>query len=460
MTVHPPPTALNDEPPISTRSVLTVGLAGVGLGLVALVAGLVTGAPLQGFEPHSADGIRVLLAVTGLLVAGCAISMRPGWYGGWLCAAGTALLGYGLGGPAPAGTEWYLAPPRNWYAGVPNSWDSIQIFFGVGSAIALIGAVWTRLPKRTALTLIMVGMTFHWLGILSAITSPAPTPWLTQQYYTRVSRPYLQFAYLNNAYQFYSPDPGAATEIWACIDYRPLKPGEDPTAPVDAQEFKDLQAGDDPDVVRETEWVYIPRRPSHYIDPLGLSFYRRLAITENITQNGVLNSAAEHDAVLRRREAHTGFIPRMYGNDAVGLGTERRVPSDVVSRQLLPSYVRHLAHTHAKPDRVVKSIRVYRALHLIANLGQFHGYDENTGQKMKQPMSPYNPTQYMPYYQGKYDRDGRLTDPTDPMLYWLLPIIQEREVPEDWATYKANGGYFHYYTDNVSRQAGSRRPQE
>ena len=67
--------------------------------------------------------------------------------------------------------------------------------------------------------MILAGMAFHFAGILSAITSPPPTPPVTDQYWRRVAREYLMFAYMNNAYQFYSPDPGPACELWVCFEY-------------------------------------------------------------------------------------------------------------------------------------------------------------------------------------------------------------------------------------------------
>src|SRR5207247_799635 len=109
-----------------TRTVLITGLIGVGLCFAAWIVGLVTGAPLRGFDAHWADGPRALLCAVGLVTAGCAVSMRPSWHGGWLCGAAAGFIGYGIGSPwAPEGTDWSVAPPRNWYAAVPNSWDSI-----------------------------------------------------------------------------------------------------------------------------------------------------------------------------------------------------------------------------------------------------------------------------------------------------------------------------------------------
>lgn len=474
---------LTHEPPPPTKRVLITGLVGVGLALVALLMGLLTSAPLRGFDTHWADGPRALLCVVGLLVAGCAVSLRPGWFGGWLCGAATALLGYGFGAPAPAGTEWYLAPPRNWYSGVPNSWDSVQLFFGVACVIGLVGAIWTVTPNflkavadqfgegllrrffswlapRATYALILFGVAYHFAGILSAITSPPPTPWLTDQYWKRVARPYLQFAYMNNAYQFYSPDPGPACELWVCVEYRPLRPGEEPNAPVDASEFKELELGDDPDTPRDCEWHYIPKREVDYKDPLGLSFYRRLSVTENVAQYvppGHVPLRAEQEKVAARRAqvARTDFIPRTYPDDNL----EHRVPNELVVRQVLPSYVRHMAHIYAKPDKAIKSIRVYRTLHMIATLAEFRGYDV-LGRRDVTPKSPYNPGLYLPYFQGKFARDGRLIDPTDPMLYWLVPIspVPGRVVPHDREEQRRQGGYSYYFTDYVSKHAGCDRP--
>lgn len=466
---HPPPDDLTVEPPAPPRSVLLVGLTGVGLCFLALAIGLVTGAPTRGFESHPADGPRALLALVGLLVAGCAASMRPGWFGGWLCLAGAGLLGYGLGSPwPPAGTEWQLAPPRDWFAGVPNSWDSVQLFFGVSAIAGGIGAAFTGLPPQARYVLVLCGVAFHFAGILSAVTSPPPSPWLSDQYWKRVARPYLQFFYLNNAYQFYSPDPGPACELWVCVEYRPLQPGEDPDAPVSKEEFEGLQqmselqqGPDEAQAARECAWVMIPRRANDYVDPLGLSYYRRLSVTENVAQyqsvGGASTLAVEQQNILaRRREAET-FIPRAGWPDE----QERRPPNELVTRQVLPSFARHLAWANRRPDRAVRSVKIYRALHLIASVPQFRGSDA-PGKPKVPALEPYNPTLYLPYFQGTFARDGRLVNPTDPLLYWLvptLPVRKDQPYPAGRAEYKKNG-FDYYYIDYVSRHAGCPRPKE
>jgi hypothetical protein len=478
MTIADRAPDLTREPPVPTSRVLALGLVGVGISFLAFLMGILTSAPLRGFEAHWADGPRVLVSVFGLLVCGCAVSLRPGWYGGWLCGSAAALIAYGFGAAAPSGTEWYLAPPRNWYAGVPNSWDSMHIFFGVSCVIGLVGAIWNQLPAfwlgaarlfgatgffAAAFTwlsrnciplLILVGVAFHFSAILSAITSPPPTPWLTDQYWQRISRPYCQFAYMNNAYQFYSPDPGPARELWACVEYRPLQEGESADDPVSAADLKELELSEDPNSTPDCTWFYIPKREVNYKDPLGLTFYRHLSVSENVAQyvpRGYVPFQVEQDKALSRRTHEP--IPRMLNK------VERPIPNDLVSRQILPSYARHLAHACATPGKMVKSVRIYCVTHDIASLAQLHGVEAGTA-RQKEPMSPYNPSLYLPYYQGRFARDGRLVDPTDPMLYWLVPIIQDagRDVPLDRAEYRRNGGYEHYFTDYVSRHAGCKRP--
>jgi hypothetical protein len=417
--------------------VLTVGLTGVGLVVAAFVIGLATSAPLQGYEPHKADGPRALLASLGLLLAGCAVSMRPGWYGGWLCGAAAGLIGYGFGASPPAGTDWYVAPPRDWYAGVPNSWDSIQLFFGVAGAIGLIGAAWTRLPWKATLALILAGVAFHFAGILSAVTSPPPTPPVTDQYWRRVAREYLMFAYMNNAYQFYSPDPGPASELWVCIKY--MRPGA---------------AENDPDAEKECAWDYVPTRARDYKDPLGLEYYRRLSLTENASQfhrTGYYPGAAEADLIERRRAADDTRIPR-YGRQEV----QRLVPIDLVTRHVLPSYARHFAKAYARDGWEVRGVKIYRTQHTIITPDQFVGFDSMTNKRVD-PWGPYNAALYMPYYQGEFDPKGNLKDPQDHLLYWMVPIVPIRTPPTSRAEYERSGGFKAYFIDYVSVHAGCDR---
>lgn len=446
------------EPPPSTNRVLVIGLVGVALVLLAFLIGLVGGAPLRGFDKHWADGPRASLCVLGLLTAGCAVSMHPRWFGGWLCGAAAGLLGYGVGGSPPAGTEWFMAPPRNWYAAVPNSWDSIQLFFGVLGGIGLAGAIWTRLPRKVVLCLILVGVAYHFSAILTMMTSPPPTPWLTMHYSSRIVNRYTQFVYFTNAYQFYSPDPGPACELWICIEYRSLKPGESVGDPVEPTEFKDLQSGVELDDKVDCKWLYIPKRETNYLDPLGLSFYRRMSITENVAhvQQPGYAASLEQDKVLARRRA-ASEIPHTFKNDPNWVNMEHRVPVDFVSRHVLPSYARHLAAANTQPEKQVKSVRIYRALHMITTLQQFRGFDPSTGKDV-QPMSPYHPTLYLPYFEGRFSRDGRLVDSTDQMLYWLVPIMEKRPYPGTLEEYRRNGGYPFYFTDYVAIHAGCDRP--
>ncbi len=439
MNPHLPPEL--HEPPVSTNRVMTIGLIGFSAAVLSLGLGLMTGAPLQPGLEHSLDGIRALIAVAGLIVAGSAASLRPGWFGGWLCVAGTGFVGYGFGTPPVAGTEWYLLPVRSWVAAVPNSWDSVQLFFGVAGLFGLIAALATRASRKVVLIGVLGWVGFHFLGIISAITSPPPSPWITDQYWQRIGRPYLHFAYLNNAYQFYSPDPGPATEIWACIEY---------AVPPDAAKNGEGEAP------RDCEWIALPRRPRDLRDPLGLTFYRRLSLTENICQYmppEYVPNPSEIALVQRRRNTSGGHIPRA----PVPESWQYRIPNDLVTRQVLPAYARHLVHAYADPNKAVLGIKIYRTTHIIIDAEQFHqSYDSEYGQI--EPMSPYYPPTYRAYFQGDFDKDGKLKSSTDPLLYWQLPFKQKSRLPDDRAEYLKN--FDKYFEDYVSIHAGAKRPKE
>jgi hypothetical protein len=96
---------------------------------------------------------------------------------------------------------------------------------------------------------------------------------------------------------------------------------------------------------------------------------------------------------------------------------------------------------------------------MITTLTEFRGYDQMSGQKIP-GRDPYNASLYLPFYQGEYDKNGKLKDPTDPMLFWLVPIVQYQH--PDWESreeYKKRG-FDYYFRDYVSRHAGCPRPVE
>src|SRR5262249_24420181 len=272
---------------------------------------------------------------------------------------------------------------------------------------------------------------------------------MTDQYWKRVAKDYLQFAYMNNAYQFYSPDPGPASELWVVVEYRP----EGST--------------DDSESERECVWHIMPNRSENYVDPLGLSYYRRLSLTENLAQfqASYISLPPEQKDVLARPEKASRAsggrdIPR------VPAAVEYERPNELVSKQLLPSFARHLAHEYARPGKEVRSIKIYRARHQLATLAQFRGFDPNTGQSVM-PVDPYMPSLYMPYFQGEFDREGQLKDSTEPLLYWFVPVYYNSRLnnplPATLEEYRRNirrHGPSYYFTDTVSRHARCERPAQ
>lgn len=274
---------------------------------------------------------------------------------------------------------------------IPLEGDSPRIFLRVVAAAAAAGALLVLLPSRARRAAASLAILFHFGGILTAVTSVpppgGPAPWLPTQLWTRIFRPYLQFMYLNNAYHFYSPDPGPPSLLWAHIRYAD----------------------------QSARWVRVPNRVEHVTDPLALSYYRRLALGESTNQL-VATPLIPGDVVQRRLVA--GQVLGIPTPDEISLhvaGTPQyRVPGDS-SRRMLRSYARYfaLAHPHDDPAVPVTGVKIYRVVHAMIQPGAFV-----TG------VEPTDPVLYLPYYQGEYDRAGNLKDPADPFLYWLVPILR------------------------------------
>jgi hypothetical protein len=254
------------------------------------------------------------------------------------------------------------------------------------------------------------------------------------QFSTRVFMPYMQFGYLGNAYHFYSPEPGPASHLFFLIYYE-----RDEIDP--ATNKPKIEAG----------WETIPRRPEQVKDPLGVSYYRRLALTElvagTIPDYMTPASFEKSDAYKRRTDVDRGLvtgypkIPIPGPPEADPPYLQYRVPQVDKSRYLLPSYARHILTEYSRPGWTAVRVKIYRLEHRILPPQDYDKRSTGTGQALE----PYHPTTYKPFFLGEFDRGGNLVDPQDPMLYWLVPILPKRPAP---------GSDDKDYVDYMSKHAG------
>lgn len=367
-------------PPPDPGRVLRLGVVGVGCCAIAAAVGLATKLA-DADQPGLLSTLRVLVSAVGVLVVGSALSMLPGAPKAWGLAAAAALLAAAVG--------------------LPSHWDSARLLAAVMTAVAAAAAVLLLLPRAVRFGVGSVLVLFHFGGILSACTMPEPGPWLSSQAFNRVYYRYLTFVYLRNAYHFYSPEPGPASLLYVLVKYETTDPETGATGHVH-------------------EWLEMPRRDVHMKDPLGLSYYRRLSITEMLTSSiTAMNSPQtpeKEEAARLRQRASFGLngqerIP-LAPDTVMPFYSQYRVPYPHISRYLVPSYARHLAAELSGPDRRVVSLKIYRLEHRVLNTPAFaNGAD------------PFDPATYLPFYLGEFDATGKLVDPQDPMLYWLVPII-------------------------------------
>jgi hypothetical protein len=240
---------------------------------------------------------------------------------------------------------------------------------------------------------------------------------MTQQIWVRLYRPYLQFVYLNNAYHFYSPEPGPAMQLFFLIEYQ----ADSDNSSGDFQEkvirfpFNWTMTINEPTGKlpknERYKWVTTPVRPGEIKDPLMVSYYRRLSLTEQTNQFPNANNLGEESLLVQQRRQERRDIPL---HRDFPLNYQYRPPLDAVQRSILPSYARYITLTHTQPGKKVRSVKIYRVEHRVIAPREF-----------SQGVSPYDPLYFLPYFQGEYDPQGELIDTKDPMLYWLVPILAE-----------------------------------
>jgi hypothetical protein len=318
-----------------------------------------------------------------------------------------------------------------------DGFQTLPVFLSVATAFLATMVSFPLLSKFWQRVYVSAAIVLHFSAIGIATLAAPPSSWILGQMWTRFSRPYLEFMYLNNAYHFYSPDPGPATYLWFRVFYD--------------TGIKDETTGE-PKL--NAEWVKIPDLDddgSHRYK-VALQYQRHLSLTENII-------ATEPTPPLYFRSADGKSMPqpqpffaaRIYNSpDAALIRNEqvvgREMPKYVMevpfhqfipneqqyakpnlsSRRMLQSYVRQVAKQAEEKTQkgTLHSIKVYKVTHIISPWNVF----------VNGAIDANDLEYYRPYYLGEYvaqhDKDGKLTgqwdlkDPNEPLLYWLLPILR------------------------------------
>lgn len=377
-------------PPFEWRAARKVAFA--GLALIGAAAALgATATALDAGPGALLHGPRLLLLFAGAIVTGAAVSMRPDLPAVWGLAFAAGVLA------VPA---------------TPAHWDSFRLLFGVAACVAGANAAVRFAPPRFRLPAVTALILFHFGGIFLATTTPPATPWVTEQVFTRVYNPYLQFLYLRNAYHFYSPEPGPASLLVFCLKTE---------TGTDAKGQKEYT----------TKWVVTPTRPGDVRDPLGVTYYRRLSISEQTARSSpglLVTTTAEREELVARRQQHL----------AIPLATEEpisqyRLPHPEIARYVIPSYASHivLQHTRDKDEAARTTVKMYRLEHVVMPVEAF----TNARKEPNAITDPYHPVTYRPFFLGEFDARGTLLDPQEPMLYWLVPIRARPGASKDAVPY-------------------------
>ncbi len=431
-------------------------LMGVGGGLCLLAALLAWFYLIPG-------GPRVLIAFVGLLLVGGAVYWKRreplgktldqrAWTMLFVFVAGFCAI---LAWKATAWPEWSRLYLWQLLEGVESielsdevretsvrlslGWDSMGLLLLVMAFVALTGGILIVLPLKWRKFVGSLMILYHFGGICTAATAvPAlgHVPWLPTQIWTHFYRPYLYFMYLNNAYHFYSPEPGPPTLIWFRIEYE----GE-----------------------AKPRWVRISERKDYIT---RLQYQRFLAMTESVSVYSKTDKVPPDKLTKLYERRYAIDNPGGRGRDwwrtderprkikpypGLDLSVQYRQINQM-ARLYLRGYVQHVARYYpslTNPNAKVKRIQVYELIHNIMSAAQFaEGYD------------PLDPAMYRVYYLGPYTEQGELIRPKiseaaprhlglisyqvldgrgnprlqveevqDLYLYWMLPIYREPRVP-------------------------------
>lgn len=276
----------------------------------------------------------------------------------------------------------------------PGQMQSLGFVCRAGMICAYVGGFLLVIPEVARRVFLVGSLTFHFCGILSAVLSVPPpngnAPWLVSQAWTHVYRPYLLFIYQNNAYHFYSPEPGPPSFLWLQITY--------------------TDGG--------KRWFRLPDTEN---SPTPMHFQRMLSIGESAS------SAVQREAGAFRSEAVIQKMAQLLGLEKLPRGTiepitwREPMPN---AKHLMCSYVRSLMsrfpHPEGNPEANILEGHLWRVVHSIIQPGEI-AIDGRDGSERRY---------FVTIYQGEYNEKGSLQDPNDPLLYWMLQAYDRKMIQQ------------------------------
>lgn len=388
------------------------------------------------------SAILGLLAVglTGFLVLSIIYGSHQGWYPGatffvWLSAAPVSFLAarrcfkaedrqQALEVDEEIGFSFIVAAAVcavGWYAlyipTIPADWSSIRLFLRALGAVCLFASALTLVATSARRMTVSILIVLHFAAISTACLAAPPSPWLISQAWVRLSRPYLEFMYLNNAYHFYAPEPGPSSYLWFRVIY---------TTP----------EGQDHGLWYKVPGVDERGRIQH---PVSLEYQRYLTMTENILPFQSPPVEQYYDPETQQWTLHPFYRNRLslvpIANRPIIVGQKMTkhleiplnahipaaqqiwIPNDM-ARKLIGSFARYVAKKYEvhpeHPDWVFKSVKVYRVVHWIPPVIWFQNH-----------IPPTDPELYRPFYAGNFRANGELIEDGDPYRYWLITSVRD-----------------------------------
>jgi hypothetical protein len=333
-----------------------------------------------------------------------------------------------------------------------EEWDSIRLLIAVMALVAIVAAPLMVVPVNIRRGVVSLLILLHFGGICTAVLAAEPAPWIIQQIWVRVYRPYLEFMYLNNAYHFYAPDPGPARYLWFRLLYEDENKNE------------------------VGYWLKVPEfdKNGRHQYALGLQYSRYMALTENtvatapppafskmIEEKGKNDMSARSmvyaEFVKRRIRFSPNFQP-MVGefvppkgsliipfHPIVPLEQQYVAPSREV-KQLVKSMAQHvtlISHPD-HPEYKILGVKIYSIIHQIPPAWPFINGEHPADPEFYQPRF-LGEFRFLPEFQFEPEelpaaaaavgfsssflgKNVELPNPPlklvpdDPFLYWLLPI--------------------------------------